>query len=79
MASDSHIQPPREDDPRTMQERMEAGDWYKAGPDQWYAIADASHLTTEYNNTFPFDNEKALRSSSRTTSGLALERSFCQA
>ena len=60
MASDSHIQPPREDDPRTMQERMEAGDWYKAGPDQWYAIADASRLTTEYNNTFPFDNEKAL-------------------
>ncbi len=60
MASDSHMKPVDPDDTRTMQERMDAGDWYKAGPEQWDAIARASRLCTEYNNTLPFDSAKAL-------------------
>ncbi len=60
MASDSHMKPVDPDDTRTMQERMDAGDWYKAGPEQWEAIARASRLCTEYNNTLPFDSAKAL-------------------
>ena len=60
MASDSHMKPVDPDDTRTMQERMDAGDWYKAGPEQWDAIARASRLCTEYNNTLPLDSAKAL-------------------
>jgi hypothetical protein len=41
MASESHMKPVDPDDTRTMQERMDAGDWYKAGPEQWDAIARA--------------------------------------
>ena len=54
------MKPVDPDDTRTMQERMDAGDWYKAGPEQWDAIARASRLCTEYNNTLPFDSAKAL-------------------
>jgi len=60
MASGSHMKPVDPNDTRTMQERMDAGDWYQAGPEQWQAIAQASRLCTEYNNTFPFDADKAV-------------------
>lgn len=54
------MKPVDPDDTRTMKERLDAGDWYKAGPEQWEAIAKASRLCTEYNNTFPFDAERAV-------------------
>ena len=60
MAVDSHMKPVDPNDTRSMTERMDAGDWYKAGPEQWEAIAKASRLCTEYNNTFPFDADKAV-------------------
>jgi maltose O-acetyltransferase len=60
MASDSHMKPVDPNDQRTMQERMDAGDWYKAGPEQWQAIARASRLTTEYNSLLPVDSDAAL-------------------
>ena len=59
MASDSHMKPVDPNDTRSMGERMVAGDWYKAGPEQWEAIARASKLCAEYNNTLPFDGDKA--------------------
>jgi maltose O-acetyltransferase len=60
MASDSNMKPVDPNDTRTMQERMDAGDWYIAGPEQWEAIAKANRLCTDYNNTLPFDSDKAL-------------------
>ncbi len=60
MSFDSHMKPPEASDTRSMQERMDQGDWYKAGPEQWKAIARASRLTTEYNNKLPFDSDAAL-------------------
>ena len=60
MASDSHMKPVDPGDIRTMQQRMDAGDWYKAGPEQWQAIAHASRLTTEYNRLLPIDSAAAL-------------------
>ncbi|MTA09152.1 MAG: sugar O-acetyltransferase [Actinobacteria bacterium] len=54
------MKPVDPNDQRTMQERMDAGDWYKAGPEQWQAIARASRLTTEYNNLLPVDSDAAL-------------------
>ena len=60
MSSDSHMKAPEASDPRTMQQRMDAGDWYKAGPEQWQAIARASRLTTEYNSKLPIDSDSAV-------------------
>jgi len=54
------MKPVDPNDQRTMQERMDAGDWYKAGPEQWQAIAHASRLTTEYNSLLPLDSDAAL-------------------
>lgn len=59
MASDSNIPAPDPDDTRSMQERMEAGHWYKAGPEQWSAIARASRLTNEHNLLMPVDGQAA--------------------
>ncbi|MEY4000381.1 MAG: hypothetical protein RIS80_319 [Actinomycetota bacterium] len=61
MASDSDMKPVDPNDTRSMWDRMEAGDWYKAGPQHWEVIARASRLCTEYNNTLPFDSDKALK------------------
>lgn len=61
MASDSDMKPVDPNDTRSMWDRMEAGDWYKAGPQHWEVIARASQLCTEYNNTLPFDSDKALK------------------
>lgn len=60
MSSDSHMRPIDPDDEREMWDRMVAGDWYKAGPPQWDAIARASRLCFDYNNALPVDTEKAL-------------------
>jgi maltose O-acetyltransferase len=60
MASDSHMKPVDPNDTRSMGERMQAGDWYKAGPEQWAEIARASRLCSEYNNALPFDSDKAV-------------------
>ena len=60
MASDSDMRPIDPIDTRSMSERLAAGDWYIAGPDQWQAIAQASKYCTEYNNSLPFDSDKAL-------------------
>ena len=59
MASDSHIPSPDPNDRRSMQERMEAGDWYKAGPEQWSAIAAAAKLTDQHNRLMPTDGDAA--------------------
>ena len=60
MSSDSGMKPIDPTDTRSMAERMKDGDWYKAGPEQWDAISKASILCTEYNNTLPFNSDKAL-------------------
>ena len=59
MSAESKIPPLDTSDKRTMLERMESGDWYKAGPEHWEKIARANRLCAEYNNTLPFDGDKA--------------------
>lgn len=60
MASDSNIPNPDPNDQRSMQERMEAGHWYKAGPEQWEKIARANKLTNEHNLKMPVDSAAAV-------------------
>jgi maltose O-acetyltransferase len=60
MTVDGRIKAIDPSDTRTMTERLHAGDWYKAGPEQWQAIAAASRLCTEYNNKLPFDSDAAV-------------------
>lgn len=59
MSAESKIPPLDTSDKRSMFERMESGDWYKAGPEHWDKIARANRLCAEYNSTLPFDGAKA--------------------
>ncbi|MEY4390638.1 MAG: hypothetical protein RLZZ400_381 [Actinomycetota bacterium] len=60
MPSDSNMRPVDPNDTRTMQERLEAGDWYKAGPEQWQRISDAAKLCHEFNTAMPLDSDRAV-------------------
>lgn len=60
MSAESKMRPVNPADERDMWERMQAGDWYIAGPKHWDAIARASRLCYEYNNALPVDSAKAL-------------------
>ena len=59
MNQEQGMKPLDPSDERSMWNRMVAGDWYKAGPEHWSRIAEASRLCAEYNNLMPFDGGKA--------------------
>ena len=60
MASDSSIPAPDPNDTRSMQERMDAGHWSKAGPEQWEKSARATKLANEHNNLMPVQSDAAV-------------------